>query len=430
GILEIEVAPDFPAASDAIRVDASVYTTACSSGIEIEIDFDRIDIWSLEPCECLLPAFIRQTRSIEIGTRPAGEIDVHFGYRYTEPTCGPIIEEPLASESFFVGGEANVITTTTPQFPRVGEDVALDVDYLLGCAVGSVEIARDDRTVRILGLEDFCPEVPPPYSFQALLGDFDSGSWILEISLDCPNPDPMNPFSCQDTGGPRMIARRALEVGPIAFSTPQLIPAEPRSDEPFEFRFLSSCPVTVTPSELENGVVEIEVAELPLGAPAPCTDPPSYDNGIQFGPWPPGDYLVIASGPDDPQDGSNELLFYLPFSITPADTAVEVGDGRFEIAATWRDFDGGTGSARGGELGGDAAGMWFFDDDNIELVVKVLDGCDENGHFWVFASGLTTVETSITVTDTDTGATWSYTNPLGNRFDLVNDLEAFSCAAP
>ena len=31
----------------------------------------------------------------------------------------------------------------------------------------------------------------------------------------------------------------------------------------------------------------------------------------------------------------------------------------------------------------------FFSPDNVEVVVKVLDGCSRNGHFWVYAAGLT-----------------------------------------
>ena len=31
----------------------------------------------------------------------------------------------------------------------------------------------------------------------------------------------------------------------------------------------------------------------------------------------------------------------------------------------------------------------FFGPGNVEVVVKVLDGCSQNGHFWVYAAGLT-----------------------------------------
>jgi hypothetical protein len=35
-------------------------------------------------------------------------------------------------------------------------------------------------------------------------------------------------------------------------------------------------------------------------------------------------------------------------------------------------------------LGADTGYFWFFEDTNVELVVKVLDGRAINGHTWVF----------------------------------------------
>ena len=35
--------------------------------------------------------------------------------------------------------------------------------------------------------------------------------------------------------------------------------------------------------------------------------------------------------------------------------------------------------------------FYFFSRDNIEVIVKVLDGCAINGHYWVFATGLTDI---------------------------------------
>ena len=47
------------------------------------------------------------------------------------------------------------------------------------------------------------------------------------------------------------------------------------------------------------------------------------------------------------------------------------------------------------------------------MAVKVLDGTAVNGHFWVFAAGLTDVQYAMTVTDTVTGAARVYENPFG-----------------
>ena len=44
----------------------------------------------------------------------------------------------------------------------------------------------------------------------------------------------------------------------------------------------------------------------------------------------------------------------------------------------------------------------FFDADNWEMLVKVLDGCTINGHHWVYGASTTDLGYSIVVTDTTT----------------------------
>ncbi|MGE5232992.1 MAG: hypothetical protein ACM3OB_02690 [Acidobacteriota bacterium] len=76
----------------------------------------------------------------------------------------------------------------------------------------------------------------------------------------------------------------------------------------------------------------------------------------------------------------------------------------------------------------DSGEYWFFDRSNLELFVKVLDGCRVNDHFWVFAAGLTNVGVDIGVVDTAPGgAGRSYINPVGHPFAAVQDTSAFSC---
>mgnify|MGYP006171081271 CR=1 FL=1 len=68
--------------------------------------------------------------------------------------------------------------------------------------------------------------------------------------------------------------------------------------------------------------------------------------------------------------------------------------------------------------------FWFFEPSNLELVVKVLDARVVNGHFWVFTAALTNVERTITVIDTDTGATRRYHRPAGDPRGQL-DVTAF-----
>ncbi|MCG8460523.1 MAG: pullulanase-type alpha-1,6-glucosidase [Holophagales bacterium] len=103
-------------------------------------------------------------------------------------------------------------------------------------------------------------------------------------------------------------------------------------------------------------------------------------------------------------------------------------DGRFEVVLTWRDFDGNEGAGQAVDLGRQDSGLlWFFDEDNLEMLVKVLDACELEsfGNFWVSFAATTDVAFTLTVTDTETGAEWRYENPLGEIPRPVIDTRAF-----
>jgi hypothetical protein len=98
---------------------------------------------------------------------------------------------------------------------------------------------------------------------------------------------------------------------------------------------------------------------------------------------------------------------------------------RFRVEVNWRVPSQGTsGVGRAVSLTGDTGYFWFFSSNNVELVIKVVDGRTFNGHFWVFYGALSDVEYTITVTDTLTGATKTYTNSQG-QLASVADTAAF-----
>jgi hypothetical protein len=70
--------------------------------------------------------------------------------------------------------------------------------------------------------------------------------------------------------------------------------------------------------------------------------------------------------------------------------------------------------------------FWFFQPDNPELLVKVLNGCGVNQRFWVFYAATTNVELTMTVRDTNAGVTKTYFNPLNNPAPPVLDTSAFA----
>ncbi|MEM1183320.1 MAG: hypothetical protein AAGM22_33565, partial [Acidobacteriota bacterium] len=109
---------------------------------------------------------------------------------------------------------------------------------------------------------------------------------------------------------------------------------------------------------------------------------------------------------------------------TPSDQTLCLNDGRFQVTATWADFDGNTGFGRTVPQTADTGAFWFFAPENLEVILKVLDGRQFNGNFWVFYGALSNVEYEITVLDTVSGQVRVYNNPAGN-FASIGDTEAF-----
>ncbi|HEX4955088.1 MAG TPA: ELWxxDGT repeat protein [Thermoanaerobaculia bacterium] len=73
----------------------------------------------------------------------------------------------------------------------------------------------------------------------------------------------------------------------------------------------------------------------------------------------------------------------------------------------------------------DQAGTFsFFAPENPEGVVKILDGRDINGHFWLFYGGLTLLGHELVVTDTQTGTARAFDLPEG-KISSVMELRGF-----
>jgi hypothetical protein len=119
-----------------------------------------------------------------------------------------------------------------------------------------------------------------------------------------------------------------------------------------------------------------------------------------------------------------------PFDCIGGPTALCLNDGRFQVTANYDAGGGNSGSAHAVQLTPDTGYLWFFNSSNAEVVIKVLNGCALDGHYWVFAGGLTNVNVVMTVTDTDTHSSKTYTNPPGTKFQPIQDTSAFAtCSA-
>ncbi len=122
-----------------------------------------------------------------------------------------------------------------------------------------------------------------------------------------------------------------------------------------------------------------------------------------------------------------QSLFAGGAECTAGPTTFCLNGGRYRVEVTWTDFAGNSGAGQtvAGGSTADSGLFWFFDESNWELMVKVLDGCAVNGNVWVFGAATSDVEFHITVTDIQTGATKTYSNPLGNAAQAITDTSAF-----
>ena len=101
-------------------------------------------------------------------------------------------------------------------------------------------------------------------------------------------------------------------------------------------------------------------------------------------------------------------------------------DSRYEISLQWANTAEESGRASVVHAGTNNTGMFrFFNPDNWEVLVKVLDGCESNGHHWVFAAAATSLGLDLAVTDTVTGRSRTYVTEPNNAAPAVTDVQAF-----
>lgn len=131
---------------------------------------------------------------------------------------------------------------------------------------------------------------------------------------------------------------------------------------------------------------------------------------------------AIAAATPAPADGANSG----ELSCAPGDHDLCLRGDRFRARITWTDYAGRTGSGWAVPYATESGMFWFFDRDNIEFVVKVIDGCGLNDRYWVYAAATTDVAYTLTVTDTAQDRTKTYTNLLGTASPAITDSAAFA----
>ena len=103
--------------------------------------------------------------------------------------------------------------------------------------------------------------------------------------------------------------------------------------------------------------------------------------------------------------------------------------GGYTVSMCYETSDGRVGDARDWGLdSSQSALLYFFQRNNAEVLIKVLDGCGVNGNRWVFVAPVTDLAFNLRVESPD-GEVWTHTNRLGQTADAASNTSAFPCAA-
>ncbi|MCH9648709.1 MAG: hypothetical protein K0U98_10755 [Deltaproteobacteria bacterium] len=186
---------------------------------------------------------------------------------------------------------------------------------------------------------------------------------------------------------------------------------------------IGSCPVLAPITVDENNVIRAEIrSDCPFIPPSP----ESFTLQETLDPLEEGMYQLQAVLPDDTLLATNALEVLGEGDCMPSPTVLCLNGNRFQVEVDFETPAGQTGEGLATELTDDSGVFTFFDADNVELIVKALDGCTSSfNSFWIFAAGLTNVRVEMTVTDVVSGMTKTYLNPLSTPFEPILDTRAF-----
>ncbi|MEM9292235.1 MAG: LamG domain-containing protein [Acidobacteriota bacterium] len=102
-------------------------------------------------------------------------------------------------------------------------------------------------------------------------------------------------------------------------------------------------------------------------------------------------------------------------------------DDRFIISGSWRFPDDSTGPLQVASCGNDDSGLFYYTNpNNWEILVKMLNACGINNHYWVFAASTTNVFYRMEVFDVVAGVNKIYFNYPGPPAPAITDTGAFA----
>jgi ELWxxDGT repeat protein len=189
--------------------------------------------------------------------------------------------------------------------------------------------------------------------------------------------------------------------------------------------------VALTVTDLETGEVRrypaepgplaafADLAAFPSATAAPAGEPAS----AEFASIAEGAFAELERAAEGPPSSiaAPAVSAGAAGACAPGSTRLCLQDGRFAVGLLWRDGSGVEHQAFAFAHGDRAGYFAFYGARDLQAALKILDGRAINGRFWLFATSLTHLGYTLTVTDSETGAVYDYPKPAGG-FASVIDL--------
>ena len=222
------------------------------------------------------------------------------------------------------------------------------------------------------------------------------------------------------------VGTKSLELGQIRIFEPFTVDGPSIADTTDSLRY------TVSRIEICSALADTEILPDPDGAGGVIRirwlvgcpilpEPPSLMSleTEPFGPLSAGTWEVQVV------DENHHVLTRRALDVLP--NPVFLQSDRFRLDVSWWNNIAADPAFPAARPTDDSALFAFFQRDNWEVMVKVLDGCDINGFYWIFIAANTDQGFDVMVTDTETSAEWTHAHPLGSPAPAVTDTQAIAC---
>lgn len=305
-----------------------------------------------------------------------------------------------------------------PPAPVASDTVTIRATYLSTCAIGVGRAVVAGSAIRLTVFEGCrcLPQEPALVEAVTTVGPLPPGTYGVDLVSEAEPADPgCGLLPVHLASAELTVEGEELEV--------RLVPPAPTNADELVVTVRSPCPIAFEqPSRAGHLIRATQIPSLIL---APCSTEPVWRFDLPLGKLPPGDYNVLFFFDDGPS--LPRLTQVHGFRVDPAPaTELLLKEGRFRVTARWERRNS-SGPAHVQPLPPDAGVFWYLKPTNLEVLVRMLEGCGSNGHYWFFASGATRAGVEIRVLDTLTGTVRVYFSPLGEAFPTIFDTQAFPC---